>query len=311
MPSPRSHKPQAQVTQDDPEKAAIPVPVIPVPIQPTNAFFTPPTYTIQQIHNSIPKHCFERNTRLSALYVLRDLAQILIAGLVATQIQYLPSSALQRIAWTAYAFFQGLLFTGAWELAHQCGHQALSPSKWFNNGCGLLLHSLLLVPYHSWRFTHARHHASTNNIERDIAFVPSTKEIWTAGRDTRRPKWIFEYWDLVEDMPIVNLLILIGHQLIAWPVYLTINNFALPRMAAWPWWKRSHFYFGGDGPEFKPESREKIIVSGVGVALAAAGLWTATAYFGPGKVFCYYVAPWLWTNHWICMYSLPLGWYGF
>ena len=112
---------------------------------------------------------------------------------------------------------------------------------------------------------------------------------------------MYKCWDLIEDMPIVNLLILVGHQLIAWPIYLTINNFALPRMAAWPWWKRSHFYFGGDGPEFKPESRDKIMVSVLGVGLAALALGIVIAYLGTWQVFCFYGAPWLWTNHWICM----------
>lgn len=128
---------------------------------------------------------------------------------------------------------------------------------------------------------------------------PQTKDVWMAARDARSPAVLFSYWDLVEDMPIVNLLILIGHQLIAWPIYLLINNFALPRMRAELWWKRSHFYFGGDGPNFKPRDRHDIILSDIGIGLVVAALWVSVKYFGAEKVFLFYGAPWLWTNHWI------------
>jgi omega-6 fatty acid desaturase (delta-12 desaturase) len=265
-------------------------------------FFTPPTYTMKDIHDAIPPHCFQRNTPLSLFYILRDFLFIGILFGLATQIPFLPTHALRVSAWVTYSTVQGLLFTGAWELAHECGHGALSSYKAFNNTAGLLIHSLLLVPYHSWRFTHSTHHKSTNNIERDVAFVPDTKDVWLAAREARTPEFVFTYWDLIEDMPLVNLLILIGHQLLAWPLYLILNNFALPRMRAVEWWKRSHFYFGGDGPNFKPENRDDIMLSNFGVALVAAALWTACRCFGTSNVFLFYGAPWLWTNHWICAF---------
>jgi fatty acid desaturase len=125
-----------------------------------------------------------------------------------------------------------------------------------------------------------------------------------AAREARKPEWVFMYWDLVEDMPIVNLLILVGHQLIAWPIYLAINNFALPRMRAVVWWKRSHFYYGSDGPNFKPSNRDDVILSDFGIGLVAAALWASVNYFGVEKVFLFYGAPWLWTNHWICKFQV-------
>ncbi len=272
-------------------------------------FFTPPTYTMKQIHDAIPVHCFQRNTLLSLSYVLRDFLSIGILFGLATQIPQLPTHSIRICAWIAYSVTQGLLFTGVWELAHECGHGALSPSKTFNNTTGLIIHSLLLVPYHSWRFTHSTHHKSTNNIERDIAFVPDTKEVWQAAREDQAMNPLFGYWELVEDMPIVNFLILVGHQLIAWPLYLILNNFALPRMRAVEWWKRSHFYFGGDGPNFKPGNREDIVLSDVGVGVVVALLWASCRYFGTGNVFLFYGAPWLWTNHWIrkFFYITPHG----
>jgi omega-6 fatty acid desaturase (delta-12 desaturase) len=138
----------------------------------TKPFFTPPTYTMKEIHDAIPAHCFERNTLLSLCYVLRDFTFVAILMGLATQIPLLPTHSLCVVAWAVYSFCQGLIFTGLWELAHECGHGALSKYRWANNSMGLIIHSLLLVPYHSWRFTHSQHHKATNNIERDIAFVP-------------------------------------------------------------------------------------------------------------------------------------------
>jgi hypothetical protein len=119
------------------------------------------------------------------------------------------------------------------------------------------------------------------------------------AHQNRKPDIVFTYWDLVEDTPAVVFITLFFHQLIAWPIYLTINNFALPRMRAFPWWKRSHFYFGGDGPNFKPSNREDIILSNLGIAFVAASLWASVSHVGFQKVFLLYGAPWLWTNHWI------------
>lgn len=65
--------------------------------------------------------------------------------------------------------------TGVWVLAHECGHQSFSPSKTVNYWVGWVLHSALLVPFHSWRITHAQHHASTSHMARDQAFVPYTR----------------------------------------------------------------------------------------------------------------------------------------
>jgi omega-6 fatty acid desaturase (delta-12 desaturase) len=264
--------------------------------------FTPPEYTMKDIYDSIPPHCLHSNTLLSLCYVLRDFTFVSILIALATQIHHIRHPYLNFIAWATYSCLQGLVFTGLWEIAHESGHGALSKHKWVNNAIGMVVHSLLLVPFYSWRLTHAHHHKSTNNLERDIAFVPDTKEDWMAARKSRNSH--FPAWELVEDTPIVALITLFFHQLIAWPIYLTINNFALPRMRVVPWYKRSHFYFGGDGPNFKPANRQDILISDLGIATMACLLWVSVDYFGAKKVALFYVLPYLQTNHWIRKLSL-------
>jgi omega-6 fatty acid desaturase (delta-12 desaturase) len=256
----------------------------------------PPGYTMKEIYDAIPPHCFRPNTLLSLGYVLRDFAFVATLALAATQIPSLPFPHLRHLAWFTYFLLQGLVFTGLWELAHECGHGALSKSKAFNHTAGLIIHSFLLVPFHSWRITHSQHHKSTNNLDRDIAFVPTLKEDFDKERATHS-----KAWELVEDTPLVALITLFFHQLIAWPIYIAINNFAIERMAAAPWWKRSHFYLGGDGPNFKPENTKKVLNSDIGIALAATGLWLAVRWFGAWNVMLFYGFPYLWTNHWIRM----------
>ena len=92
-------------------------------------------------------------------------------------------TALQYALWPAYWWLQGVVCTGLWVIAHECGHQvrllvcfcahatchagtarcrgwqpvlcaawlqAFSRSQAINDGIGLVVHSCLLVPYYSW-----------------------------------------------------------------------------------------------------------------------------------------------------------------
>jgi omega-6 fatty acid desaturase (delta-12 desaturase) len=57
----------------------------------------------------------------------------------------LPSPYMYTAArfalWSIYGFATGLVGTGLWVLAHECGHQAFSESKTINNTVGWFLHS--------------------------------------------------------------------------------------------------------------------------------------------------------------------------
>ncbi|MFZ8398872.1 fatty acid desaturase, partial [Staphylococcus aureus] len=55
-----------------------------------------------------------------------------------------------------YGFVQGCFLTGIWVIAHECGHHAFSDYQWLDDIVGLILHSSLLVPYFSWKYSHRR-----------------------------------------------------------------------------------------------------------------------------------------------------------
>ncbi|CAD6961663.1 unnamed protein product [Tilletia controversa] len=111
--------------------------------------------------------------RVSTLDALEESGARLSPG--ATQF-----SLARFVAWDFWPFWQGLVFTGmaasgSRVVAHECGHQALSPSKTINNAVDWVLHSALMVPHHSWRIFDARHHAGTGHLSRDEVFVPRTR----------------------------------------------------------------------------------------------------------------------------------------
>ncbi|MBA0752690.1 hypothetical protein Gogos_001495, partial [Gossypium gossypioides] len=83
-----------------------------------------PPFTLGQIKQAIPPHCFRRSLLRSFSYV-------------------------------------GCILTGVWVIAHECGHHAFSDYQWVDDTVGLILHSALLVPYFSWKISHRRHHSNT------------------------------------------------------------------------------------------------------------------------------------------------------
>jgi omega-6 fatty acid desaturase (delta-12 desaturase) len=58
--------------------------------------------------------------------------------------------------YAAYWVCQGCILTGVWVIAHECGHGGFSPSDLVNDIVGSICHSFLLVPYWSWKFSHAK-----------------------------------------------------------------------------------------------------------------------------------------------------------
>lgn len=135
-----------------------------------------PPFTLKELKAAIPAHCFERSTLKSFSYVALDLsvAWFLFFCTGYFSHPYLPSFA-GYILWPIYWICQGCVCTGIWVLAHECGHYSFSDSKIVCDFTGLALHTALLVPYHSWRISHAKHHRSTNDMDRDEVLA---KQAW-------------------------------------------------------------------------------------------------------------------------------------
>jgi omega-6 fatty acid desaturase (delta-12 desaturase) len=253
-----------------------------------------------QIHAAIPPHCFRPSTLRSLAYVARDLLYMCtLAYLATTYIPLLPSPPLRALAWAAYTTLQGFVFTGIWILAHECGHGAFSKSKTLNWTVGLVLHSFLLVPFHSWRISHSQHHKATGNMDRDTAFVPHTRASWLERNfGAAASEHMVEFAELAEDAPVVSLWNAFVHQAVGWPGYL-MANLTGQEYGGVKGVRLSHFYFGEDSVFFKKGELALVALSDVGVAVMIAALVWAGQVWGSWEVIVLWGIPWLWVNNWI------------
>lgn len=269
--------------------------------------FEVPDYTIKDIHNAIPKHCFERSALKGFYYVFRDLASLATTFyLFHTYVtpENIPSTPVRALLWGLYTFMQGLFGTGAWVLAHECGHQAFSTSKVLNDTVGWVLHSSLLVPYFSWKISHGKHHKATGHMERDMVFVPKTRE----ERASRIGKLAHELSELGEETPIVTLIHLIGQQLIGWPNYLLTNvtghNYHERQREGRGKGKKNGFlngvnHYNPSSPLYEAKDAKLILLSDIGIGLTAAALIYLGNTFGWSNMLVWYFIPYFWVNHWL------------
>ncbi|KAG5989938.1 Oleate hydroxylase fah12 [Claviceps spartinae] len=269
--------------------------------------FTPPDFTIKDIRDAIPKHCFERSAIKGYAYILRDLACLsttfyLFHNFVTPE--NLPYTPLRVFLWGVYTALQGLFGTGLWIIAHECGHGAFSPSTLTNDITGWVLHSALLVPYFSWKFSHSAHHKGTGNMERDMAFLPRTR----AQYATRLGRAMEQLGDLYEETPIYTVGFLIFQQLLGWPSYLIANvtGHDLHERQREGRGKGKKNGFGGPVNHFDPRSpifddkhAKFIVLSDIGLGLVIAALVYLGNRFGWANVAVWYFVPYLWVNHWI------------
>ncbi|GKT66065.1 delta fatty acid desaturase [Colletotrichum tofieldiae] len=255
---------------------------------------------IQTIRDAIPAHCFEPSLVTSFYYVFRDLT--MVAGLVWAALTYIPSiqdPIFRATAWMVYGFVQGLVCTGVWILGHECGHGAFSKNTKLNDCVGWVLHSFLLVPYFSWKFSHHRHHRFTGHMQKDMAFVPATQP-----KPSSKPLFgSIDLHELFEDAPITQLINLITHQLFGWQAYLFFNATAgkgslqhevngLGR-----WLGVSHF--GPTSAVFRPNEAIFIAISDIGLAITFSALYKAAQVLDVSTVMLLYAVPYFWVHHWL------------
>lgn len=222
-----------------------------------------------------------------------------IAALAWAAIAYIPQIENQplRIAtWLAYGFVQGLVCTGLWILAHECGHGAFSLHKRVNSVVGWAAHSFLLVPFFSWKFSHARHHRFTGHMEKDMAFVPRTEE----DHNGRFFAKLGVDAELFEDAPIVALFRLIVHQLFGWQGYLLFNVTSgsdSRQKDRKSWGPQSHF--DPTSSVFRSSEALYIAISDLGLMITASAIYYGATILGWNTMFFLYFVPYFWVHHWL------------
>ncbi|PBK77234.1 hypothetical protein ARMSODRAFT_268585 [Armillaria solidipes] len=254
--------------------------------------FSPPTVTLKEIHDAVPKHLLKGNPVLATLYVLRDISFTLLLFKLASRISDIEAGVLVRsFLWLAYWWVQGLVWAGIFCLGHDAGHGTLYRSTRMNNLVGFVLHTALLIPYYAWRATHHAHHKATSSMERDENYVPYLRSDF--GLPSKEKARQFDYNEVFEETPIYTLSRMLIMQGFGWWVYLAKNTMGSKMYSP------GTNHFDPDSPLFKPEQRNAIIISDIGLVAMVLLL----AYAGPSFFFKYYLIPYLLTNHWIVMFT--------
>lgn len=157
--------------------------------------------SLAQLKRAIPPESFESSLTTSLLYLGRDIVYAIILVNIALRIDMIPCQAIRIIAWALYSFIQGCDGTGLWIFGHECGHGAFSKYDKLNDFLGWQIHSTLLVPYFSWRISHARHHRYTGHITKDVVFVKETEDDIKAENISRFKKLL----DMAEETSMVTI----------------------------------------------------------------------------------------------------------
>lgn len=154
------------------------------------------------------------------------------------------------------------------------------------------------MPYHSWRISHAKHHAATGHLTRDEVFVPRTKS-------TRNPKPTgkklevsrnVEIDELLEDAPVYRLGWILVQQLFGWPAYLFTNA------SGQLWYPKWTNHFDPSSLVFDARHRNQVLISDA-FLVGMVGLLTlfGSVMGGFSAVTKYYLVPYLLVNHWLVM----------
>lgn len=271
--------------------------------------FDLPDFTMNDILEAIPPECFHRSAIKGLSYVARDLFLIALFGFTAYYtIPMLPSATLRFAAWMVYGILQGLVGTGVWVLAHECGHQAFSSSRRLNDFVGWVLHSSLLVPYFSWQISHGKHHKATGHLSKDMVFVPKTRAKAIVNRGGNPVEFPPEeemteeqenkLYDLIEDTPLASLYALFIQQSLGWVGYLALNlsGQSYPDRKIW---EVNHF--NPSSPLFSQHEYNKILLSDLGLIITFTALTIASKTWGFSTVLFFYVVPYFWVHHWLVL----------
>jgi omega-6 fatty acid desaturase (delta-12 desaturase) len=248
-----------------------------------------PHFSIKDLRAAIPPHCFERSFVTSSYYAVKNLltcaALFYAASWIDSEALALPGAARYAL-WVVYWFFQGSYLTGIWVVAHECGHQAYCSSEVVNNLIGLVLHSALLVPYHSWRISHRKHHSNTGSCENDEVFVPVT-------RSQLAPDWN----ESLEDSPLYQLYRIAFMLLVGWmPGYLFFNASGPAKYHDKP-----HSHFNPYSAIYSPRERWMIVLSDVFLVLMVAVLATLSYVLTLPVMVKFYFVPYMIVNAYLVL----------
>lgn len=217
----------------------------------------------------------------------------LLAYAAGTQI---PLKLWAAPLWLLYGVVTGTVAMGCWVIAHECGHRAFHPNRRIESCVGFMLHSLMLVPYHSWARSHAVHHAHCNHLEQGETHVPP-REDSVSGRITEQLRQRL-------GLRLFGWVSLFSHLILGWPLYLFVGatggeDYGRPTSHFW----NGDFYDRGRRSLFPRAFRRRMLRSNIGILVVLLLLGALAVQFSLARVLCVYGLPYLVVNVWLITYT--------
>jgi omega-6 fatty acid desaturase (delta-12 desaturase) len=175
---------------------------------------------------------------------------------------------------------------------------AFSDYKYVNHIVGFILHTGLLVPFFSWKYTHSKHHKGTNHLLKDQVFVPPGRNRYEKRLGLPVTKGnvdpLYDSFELLEDAPLFNMLNLAAMLLFGWPLYI-LKNATSQYHKGWV----SHFF--PSAPIFDAKEYNGVVISNIGILFMVGFLSKLVLTFGGWTVMKYYGIPYLLVNMWLVL----------
>jgi len=257
--------------------------------------------SVKEVKNAMPEGTWVRDDKISLAYAAKST--ILSLGCLWAALSFIPMSMAWWPAWLAYWWVAGTVWTGAWVIAHECGHGAFSDNKLLQDTVGYILHTALMVPYFSWQRSHAVHHSKTNHVLEGETHVPYTME---SGKKTLAKRQFFQN-ALGERFGniLYGAIRMVSHLVFGWPAYLLAGVTGGPvRGVTNHFIPVKPFSTGDKNTELFPGVwKKKVWLSDVGI-VGMVGVLTAWAMkFGFWHMAALYLGPLMITNCWLVLYT--------
>ncbi|KAI0634236.1 delta-12 fatty acid desaturase protein [Trametes polyzona] len=267
----------------------------------TQTAFTPPDIALRDLRRAIPNEAFHRSTRRALVGIAPVVLSALGLAVFGWNVERLVAwtalgpgvgrSVLKWTLWGVYWNAQGIAWAGLWSVGHEADHDNISPIKWLNHTVGLLCHTLIFLPYFSWRLTHIRHHKTAGNIDTEEVYVPHTRAAYglpPPGRATRQ-----DYREAFEESPVFLLVRFLVMQFLGLHTYLTWNTMGSKR------YPKGANHWNPYSGLFSKDEYAAVHISNAAIFTMFASLYLLARYTSWVFVVKIYVVPFLITNHWV------------
>ncbi|CAI0394491.1 unnamed protein product [Linum tenue] len=218
----------------------------------------PDDVTLKQVIDTLPKEIDDAKAWKS---VLTSAASYALGLLMISKAPWF----LLPFAWA----WTGTAVTGFFVIGHDCAHKSFSKNKLVEDIVGTLAFLPLIYPYEPWRFKHDRHHAKTNMLVEDTAWLPVDKEEFDSS-------------------PLLRKAIIYGY-----------GPFR-PWMSIAHWWL-AHFSL----KKFRPNEVQRVKIS-LACVFAFMGIGWPLIIYKAGVVgwIKYWLMPWLGYHFWMSTFTM-------